>query len=102
DAITTAVYTLSLHDALPICENGSQCTQIYFSANNVRLDEIIVDCLDDDHNPGNPKGRNPGGLGNHRHKKGENTAQHSADIRNDRDRKSTRLNSSHVKTSYAV
>src|SRR5260221_10517194 len=57
DTATTEIYTLSLHDALPICQPGRACAPA------------------------------PGGAGHHRHL---------------RDRKSTRLNSSHTVISYAV
>src|SRR6266704_5528080 len=60
DTATTEIYTLSLHDALPISPR----------APNQHLNDGRV---------------RPGGLGLER-----------------RDRKSTRLNSSHVSTSYAV
>src|SRR3970282_1020123 len=59
DTATTEIYTLSLHDALPIC---------------------AIDC-------GQP----------HHHQRSNRLAG-----RNQRDRKSTRLNSSHITISYAV
>src|SRR3712207_7458933 len=71
DTATTEIYTLSLHDALPIC-GGS----------GVSL-------------AGTPaRGHRPCGLGQ---------VQASVSTReNGADRKSTRLNSSHANTSYAV
>src|SRR5690606_41629200 len=62
DPATTVIYTLSLHDALPICGNGTGA--------------VVVAGVD-------------GGVVDHG----------GARLR---DRKSTRLNSSHVKISYAV
>src|SRR5215475_15694586 len=63
DTATTEIYTLSLHDALPIC---SSCPSA--RASNFRT----------------------------------TTPSAIRSIRSRRDRKSTRLNSSHVKISYAV
>src|SRR5690606_41400878 len=65
DTATTEIYTLSLHDALPICQRGG------------------ADCRASQQADGDA-GRVRRGQG-----QGE-------------DRKSTRLNSSHVKISYAV
>src|SRR5439155_24503721 len=62
DTATTEIYTLSLHDALPICRSGRACSP---------------------RGPRRPRSpRCPGDHGG--------------------DRKSTRLNSSHVASSYAV
>src|SRR3989442_7434700 len=74
DTATTEIYTLSLHDALPICE----------------------------HQHGDPQ-RN----GDHLHQPPENVPLHAIVLSRpkelwSRDRKSTRLNSSHVRISYAV
>src|SRR3989442_3350114 len=63
DTATTEIYTLSLHDALPICRRSS-----------VRSSSRST--------PGAPTAHGPG--------------------RRSLDRKSTRLNSSHVRISYAV
>src|SRR5690349_23940200 len=65
DTATTEIYTLSLHDALPICPpvNSGCSTRARVSGN------------------GSPRGGRPGRR---------------------LDRKSTRLNSSHVEISYAV
>src|SRR5690554_7597463 len=78
---TTKIYTLSLHDALPILET--------LSANNYRQEPFILtlDELDDDKIL-EAMEKNPVF-------KRERTF-------NPRDRKSTRLNSSHVRISYAV
>src|SRR5438067_191537 len=70
DTATTEIYTLSLHDALPISV-GEQLAQ-------PRQHLVVEDALH---------------LARH--------ARHREDVRL-RDRKSTRLNSSHVSISYAV
>src|SRR5256885_2759092 len=79
DTATTEIYTLSLHDALPICQQGQR---------GQHHDHGVVD----------------GWLGGMYLKLGE---QPRADAHNDGehqhlDRKSTRLNSSHLVISYAV
>src|SRR5256885_4624297 len=72
DTATTEIYTLSLHDALPIsCRNG----------------------------PYARPSRAPGSPGRRRRDRGG--ASRSC-CRRSRDRKSTRLNSSHLVISYAV
>src|SRR5699024_12364098 len=68
DAATTVIYTLSLHDALPICD---ECG------------EFVCRCA--------VEGR-----------RGEDVARPIRRLLNQVDRKSTRLNSSHVSISYAV
>src|SRR5687768_18436318 len=69
DTATTEIYTLSLHDALPICE---------------------------------PDGLEPDDPGA-RHRQGRHRRrQRRLEPEVDRDRKSTRLNSSHGYISYAV
>src|SRR3712207_7099072 len=73
DTATTEIYTLSLHDALPICGAGT-------------IDEPADDCLGcwfDRHRAISPHEGSP-----------------RSDERVDR--KSTRLNSSHANISYAV
>src|SRR5690349_23189621 len=65
DTATTAIYTLSLHDALPICVRLDRCRRVFFKIMGKRT------CIEFD----------PVCSG---------------------DRKSTRLNSSHVEISYAV
>ena len=67
DTATTEIYTLSLHDALPICE------AIDFPYSPVRLMVLMM-----------PDGTDPAVLQR---------------LRDAADRKSTRLNSSHVKRS---
>src|SRR5690606_42096471 len=87
---TTCVYTLSLHDALPIFqavvpavlhEGGGRGAHGARQRQRVGKRRRQVDCL--------PPRRQPGDCSGH----GEGA---------DEDRKSTRLNSSHVKISYAV
>src|SRR3712207_7726211 len=89
DTATTEIYTLSLHDALPIC----------LQAQEQRPEEVVQG--------GEPPEEHP-----------EHRAQHDADAEPDPqadrtgeqgleqlvfvDRKSTRLNSSHANISYAV
>src|SRR6266851_7501434 len=65
DTATTEIYTLSLHDALPICRGHSQ--------DGARLEELAPADADRVHRPPERP-----------------------------DRKSTRLNSSHITISYAV
>src|SRR5690606_41630009 len=74
DTAPTEIYTLSLHDALPICPLGRQL-------------ERPRRPLQERHRPGEPAA--------HRRSRGPRRLRA-------RDRKSTRLNSSHVKISYAV
>src|SRR5690606_41806803 len=78
DTATTEIYTLSLHDALPI-----------FSG------EIEVRVSDDSRQV---IGKSPQAFDYQR----KMVVSTVVGYRNDRDRKSTRLNSSHVKISYAV
>src|SRR3989442_3822110 len=83
DTATTEIYTLSLHDALPISHLGEH---------RGALKEVVPalqECPGRDRGPldeppaeGYPGGRDPGQRAE--------------------DRKSTRLNSSHVRISYAV
>src|SRR5256885_12079327 len=67
DTATTEIYTLSLHDALPICARGKGC------GGRRRAPKARSSC-----------------------------ASPRAPARGSRDRKSTRLNSSHLVISYAV
>src|SRR5256885_14037162 len=76
DTATTEIYTLSLHDALPICDGGE------------RRDVL-----------GQQR------RGHQGHQRGQRDADPPARAQQDReqgDRKSTRLNSSHLVISYAV
>src|SRR3989454_8480898 len=76
DTATTEIYTLSLHDALPICGNES------VKRSALRVFQGRLQGL----RPIARKGR----------------ADHQRQSRRPRDRKSTRLNSSHLVISYAV
>src|SRR3712207_8306344 len=80
DTATTEIYTLSLHDALPICrksENaGSQRPQVYQSATCTTHLTL--------------------------RRSGESQAKDRGTTVGWPDRKSTRLNSSHANISYAV
>src|SRR3712207_8554658 len=83
DTATTEIYTLSLHDALPICGGGSGFSRWSGDAGR-----------------GSRAGASAGGPdragAGHRRR-----LRHGAP-RGRRDRKSTRLNSSHANISYAV
>src|SRR3712207_7660688 len=86
DTATTEIYTLSLHDALPICRGG-----------RARRDGR------DGRFRGPPAGRAERGAGRRRVVRAEvPRAPHGLRARARRDRKSTRLNSSHANISYAV
>src|SRR5436309_8241519 len=76
DTATTEIYTLSLHDALPIC---------------LRVTDREA------HGGEDPRHR----VAEQEHQDHPEQERHDVDLRH-RDRKSTRLNSSHVKISYAV
>src|SRR5690606_41781797 len=91
----TAIYTLSLHDALPIFRG--ECLRPPFILVDrhgpVPYPKLLHYCAH------RPRQVDPGGPP-HRAYAGRLSA---GDARSDsRDRKSTRLNSSHVKISYAV
>src|SRR3712207_7160586 len=78
DTATTEIYTLSLHDALPICMRGSSWVGL----------------------AGRHRGRRRragAGVARRRLRR-----QAGADLATFEDRKSTRLNSSHANISYAV
>src|SRR3712207_9439871 len=81
DTATTEIYTLSLHDALPICSRGGD-----------RLRERAGG----DHRAGHP-GRN-----RVRDRPAGGVRDGARSRRRRPDRKSTRLNSSHANISYAV
>src|SRR5690606_41398313 len=82
------IYTLSLHDALPISVGDEQARDAVVVAHR---EGVAADGLAG-HGPRDARGlREP----DHGPVRGERR-------RDDRDRKSTRLNSSHVKISYAV
>src|SRR5437773_8608581 len=73
----TALYTLSLHDALPICAGAAPGNQALLGAPH--------------HAPGVQQ-----------HSQPEPTPNTDGQVRVGEDRKSTRLNSSHITISYAV
>src|SRR3712207_7243979 len=77
DTATTEIYTLSLHDALPICEHGFERGRDYLVGTMIELPRA---CLQAD------------------------LIALEADFFSfgTKDRKSTRLNSSHANISYAV
>src|SRR5438132_9250278 len=77
DTATTEIYTLSLHDALPICGLSSLHVPSEFCHKRLRSAEILP----------RPPGVSSTRVGRQRP---------------ERDRKSTRLNSSHTVISYAV
>src|SRR3712207_8151288 len=78
---TTEIYTLSLHDALPICQGGEDDRQLERRGDAVGQDLV------------GPGGRELAGLLELGLGIGRGDPQ---------DRKSTRLNSSHANISYAV
>src|SRR5690349_22569430 len=88
DTANTEIYTLSLHDALPICLRGAPRRRVHAREG---------------------RRRDPDARGGDRprqevqaHDRGRGRpADHEARLENE-DRKSTRLNSSHVEISYAV
>src|SRR5256885_10382688 len=80
DTATTEIYTLSLHDALPIYEAPEELRE---------------------------QARAPAGLHRsedqgHQARLNEDTMAHKKGVGSSQDRKSTRLNSSHLVISYAV
>src|SRR3712207_7339411 len=85
DTATTEIYTLSLHDALPICQERRQ-------------DQAGLDGLAQPDVVGDEPARRPGleGL-----PADPQLVRQQLDARH-RDRKSTRLNSSHANIPYAV
>src|SRR3712207_7161537 len=83
DTATTEIYTLSLHDALPI----SLSHAMFEEGAGEEAEALIADWL--------PSYDRSGILHGH-------IAWHAALSALERDRKSTRLNSSHANISYAV
>src|SRR2546430_5780821 len=79
DTATTEIYTLSLHDALPICDLNVQ------NMGGLRKQELIFKILQ-----------------SQAEKDGLIFAAGVLEVLPDGDRKSTRLNSSHSQISYAV
>src|SRR5207249_8654050 len=98
DTVTTEIYTLSLHDALPICggcEIAMACT-MRLASENAKLGQPEVKL-----------GIIPGYGGTQRLLRlvGKGRAMQlvlAGEMISAQDRKSTRLNSSHVSISYAV
>src|SRR3712207_7680695 len=88
DTATTEIYTLSLHDALPICLRllGDLLLQVVGVVADLRADDVPVD-------RGGALGRRP---------VVERVRAVAARGDGGQDRKSTRLNSSHANISYAV
>src|SRR5438477_13123156 len=84
DPSTTQIYTLSLHDALPIFA-GSRPTNNVFMVDNLMVNDYA------NGSPGSGLGVNLGVDGIQEFR-----------VIIDQDRKSTRLNSSHMSISYAV
>src|SRR3712207_8469221 len=83
DPAPTEIYTLSLHDALPICHADPHARHGWHP------------------NPAGPAGGGPeDGPGQARRRREE--ADRRGGTREGQDRKSTRLNSSHANISYAV
>src|SRR2546426_7769418 len=80
DTATTEIYTLSLHDALPILKAASPALD---STNTRRRPSLSASAPDGSSADASPRLMPPSALA-------------------DRDRKSTRLNSSHLVISYAV
>src|SRR5690606_39796945 len=91
-APATVIYTLSLHDALPIFSASGENVLIYATSNRRHLmPEYMSENLSAQHQPSGEI--HPG----------ESVEEKiSLSERFGLDRKSTRLNSSHVKISYAV
>src|SRR5690606_39588417 len=85
DTAPTAIYTLSLHDALPILLQ--QLGLVAPKGDDIRETVAVLRALRSELGPDVPSASNP--------------AKQLA-LRLHGDRKSTRLNSSHVKISYAV
>src|SRR3712207_8155454 len=81
DTATTEIYTLSLHDALPISRGGAQLVRGLVAARPVQRDRAEPEAVQREHE---------------RHR--EQPAVDPALV----DRKSTRLNSSYANISYAV
>src|SRR3712207_8431441 len=85
DTATTEIYTLSLHDALPICRFSAQ--------RHLRAEPGAIRCaLRAQRAPRDGRGLGAGGSG-------ANAVRADCGTK---DRKSTRLNSSHANISYAV
>src|SRR5205807_7808107 len=86
---TTEIYTLSLHDALPILVSAGANQNIVLPQNSVNLNGTVID-------DGFPSGGTLSQFWSMVTGPGKIT------FANPKDRKSTRLNSSHLVSSYAV
>src|SRR3712207_8305970 len=86
DTATAEIYTLSLHDALPISPGRNSRVSVSFFQ-NLSFPELKV--VSSAGPSGRPAPMSKSGQSAHRPRRG-------------RDRKSTRLNSSHANISYAV
>src|SRR3712207_8706854 len=84
DTATTEIYTLSLHDALPICD---ETTQVVRGVEGTSSGRSATPTVPQDSGSG-------GSTGTARQASKKKSAK--------QDRKSTRLNSSHANISYAV
>src|SRR3712207_8019411 len=94
DTATTEIYPLSLHDALPICFAASTMAKSFRSRATRKIYWALV--------AGVPRVRQ-GRVSTYLAKEGdEGDARMKVAQHGDEDRKSTRLNSSHVNISYAV
>src|SRR2546426_1841127 len=93
DTATTEIYTLSLHDALPICRQNAAPTAP--TAGSSRRDRQSPDRRTV------PSIRSRRTRNGKRHKARQRSCR-ATGRRRVRDRKSTRLNSSHLVISYAV
>src|SRR5690606_40690908 len=90
---TTLIYTLSLHDALPI--SGALISpENFFDATHSKIEITIL--------KSSPFGEICKKAIEYRQNKAEGQSPPKSIHLKSRDRKSTRLNSSHVKISYAV
>src|SRR5258707_11900301 len=91
DTATTEIYTLSLHDALPIsrCARPAPAPRLSLRSGSARESESP------------PRRPLPNGAGR-RCARGRGRKGTARSARDRRDRESTRLNSSHANISYAV
>src|SRR3712207_7841430 len=83
DTATTEIYTLSLHDALPISHEPRDARVVAHVADRVDVDQEADEAHDQ-----------------HHHGRERVDPERPLDV--EADRKSTRLNSSHANISYAV
>src|SRR3712207_9041673 len=86
DTATTEIYTLSLHRR----------------SSDLRPPRVLALERDPRQHPIEPRRELPRAVAQQRHHGGRDHHPHDQDVDQDRDRKSTRLNSSHANISYAV